>query len=54
MITSQEYLARIAKMRPNIYVDGEVIGRIIHLFCMPVKSSSQPLIWPRILSTANG
>ncbi len=27
MITSQEYLARIAKMRPNIYVDGEVIGR---------------------------
>lgn len=27
MKTSQEYLERMAKMRPNIYVDGEVIGR---------------------------
>lgn len=27
MITAKGYLARIAKMRANIYVDGEVIGR---------------------------
>jgi len=27
MVTSKEYLARIAKMRANIYVDGECIGR---------------------------
>jgi aromatic ring hydroxylase len=27
MITSDQYLARIAKMRKNIYINGEVIGR---------------------------
>jgi aromatic ring hydroxylase len=27
MRTSKDYLEKLAKMRPNIYMDGEVIGR---------------------------
>jgi aromatic ring hydroxylase len=27
MRTSKEYLEKLAKMRPNIYLDGECIGR---------------------------